>query len=37
VRAETVCTTYSQVIEWMSLQDPAVLEKFRAMPPAQIS
>jgi hypothetical protein len=37
VREETVCTTYSQVIEWMELQDPAVLDKFRGMPPAQVS
>lgn len=37
VREETVCTTYSQVVEWMRLQDPAVLDAFRHMPPAQVS
>jgi hypothetical protein len=37
VREETVCTTYSQVVEWMRLQDPKVLDRFRAMPPAQVS
>lgn len=37
VRDQTVCTTYSQVIKWMRLQDPKVLDRFRAMPPAQVS
>ncbi|GAB3446145.1 polysaccharide deacetylase family protein [Actinophytocola sediminis] len=37
VREETVCATYSQVVEWMSLQDPKVLDTFRAMPAAQVS
>lgn len=35
-RPETVCATYSEVIEWMGLQDPAVLAAFRAMPHAQV-
>ncbi|UVS77012.1 polysaccharide deacetylase [Actinokineospora sp. UTMC 2448] len=35
-RPETVCATYSEVIDWMALQDPAVLEAFRAMPHAQV-
>ena len=29
---DTVCATYSQVIQWMQLQDPAVLDAFRALP-----
>lgn len=33
---ETVCATYSEVIEWMRLQDPAVLEGLRRLPHAQI-
>ena len=37
VREETVCTTYSRVIEWMELQDQEVLDRFRAMPPAQVT
>ncbi|OLF11043.1 polysaccharide deacetylase [Actinophytocola xinjiangensis] len=36
-RDETVCATYSQVVEWMSLQDPAVLSRFQSMPAAQVS
>jgi hypothetical protein len=32
---ETVCATYSEVIAWMSLQDPTVLGSYRAIPPAQ--
>jgi hypothetical protein len=34
-RPETVCATYSEVIRWMELQDPAVLNAFRSMPPAR--
>ena len=37
VRENTVCTTYSQVIRWMKLQDPAVLDQFRSMRPAQVT
>lgn len=37
VRPQTVCATHSEVIEWMGVQDPAVLDAFRAMPHAQIS
>ena len=37
VREHTVCTTYSQVIKWMRLQDPEVLDTFRTMPHAQIT
>jgi hypothetical protein len=35
-RPETVCATYSEVIEWLRLQDPAVLDGFRALPKAQV-
>ena len=35
-KPETVCATYSEVIEWMQLQDPAVLDGFRALPKAQV-
>lgn len=31
-RPETVCATYSQVIEWMGLQDPAALAALAAQP-----
>jgi hypothetical protein len=37
VKANTVCATYSEVIDWMKLQDPAVLDTFRAKPHAQVS
>jgi hypothetical protein len=33
-RPETVCATYSEVIRWMQVQDPAVLDALRALPPA---
>ncbi len=33
----TVCATYSEVIEWLRLQDPAVLDGFHAQPKAQVS
>src|SRR5206468_1329430 len=36
-RTETVCATYSEVIEWLRLQDPAVLDGFRALPKVQVS
>ncbi|MHA6782534.1 polysaccharide deacetylase [Pseudonocardia saturnea] len=36
LRPETVCATYSAVVEWMDLQDPAVLDRWRAMPHAQV-
>jgi hypothetical protein len=32
---ETVCATYSEVIAWMNLQDPTVLDTYRAIRPAQ--
>lgn len=32
---ETVCATYTEVIQWMQLQDPAVLDQFRQLPPAR--
>lgn len=37
LRDQTICTTYSQVIEWMELQNPKTLNKFRTLPPAQPS
>ncbi|OLF15302.1 polysaccharide deacetylase family protein [Actinophytocola xanthii] len=37
VRDQTVCATYSQVVEWMELQDPEVLRRFRDLPAAQVS
>jgi len=37
VREHTVCATYSQVIRWMKLQDPKVLDTFRRMPHAQVT
>jgi hypothetical protein len=36
LRPETVCATYSAVGEWMDLQDPAVLDRWREMPHAQV-
>lgn len=32
VRPETACATYSEVIEWMGMQDPAVLAALAAQP-----
>lgn len=29
----TICATYSDVVEWMELQDPAILAQWQAMPP----
>ncbi|MGH8883531.1 MAG: polysaccharide deacetylase, partial [Stackebrandtia sp.] len=37
VRDQTVCATYSEVIEWMKLQDPAILDTYRNKPHAQVS
>lgn len=37
VRKETVCATYSEVIKWMRLQDPALLDTYRTKPHAQVS
>ncbi|MBW4719177.1 polysaccharide deacetylase [Saccharothrix obliqua] len=34
VRTDTVCATYTEVIQWMQLQDPAVLDQLRRMPSA---
>lgn len=34
VRPETVCATHTEVIQWMQLQDPALLEQLRRIPPA---
>jgi hypothetical protein len=34
-RPETVCATYSEVIEWMELQTPATLEALTKLPHAQ--
>jgi len=36
VAKDTVCATYSQVIEWMSLQDQTVMADLRAQPNAQV-
>jgi hypothetical protein len=36
VRPETVCATYTEVIDWLQLQDPAVLADLYAMPNAQV-
>ncbi|GAA1261082.1 polysaccharide deacetylase [Saccharothrix xinjiangensis] len=33
-RPETVCATYTEVIQWMQLQDPGLLAQLRRMPPA---
>jgi hypothetical protein len=33
-KPETVCATYTQVIQWLQLQDPAVLTSLRALPAA---
>jgi hypothetical protein len=33
---ETVCATHSDVSAWIDLQDPAVLDVWRSMPPAQV-
>jgi hypothetical protein len=32
---DTVCATYTEVIEWLRLQNPAVLAELRALPKAQ--
>ena len=36
VLPETVCATYSDVSAWIDMQDPAVLDVWRSMPPAQV-
>ncbi|WP_026425027.1 hypothetical protein [Actinokineospora inagensis] len=36
-KPDTVCATYSEVIEWLKLQDPAVLDSFRKLPNAQVA
>ncbi|SES11739.1 polysaccharide deacetylase [Actinokineospora terrae] len=36
-KPETVCATYSEVVEWLGMQDPAVLDAFRKLPNAQIA
>lgn len=36
VRPDTVCSTYSEVSAWMDLQDPEVLDAWRARPMAQV-
>ncbi|RZS36992.1 polysaccharide deacetylase [Herbihabitans rhizosphaerae] len=35
VKPDTVCATYSDVIQWMELQDPVVLDTYRKLPNAQ--
>jgi hypothetical protein len=37
VRPRTVCATYTEVITWMELQDPRVLDTYRTKPRAQVS
>jgi hypothetical protein len=37
VRPQTVCATYTEVITWMKMQDPAVLDTYRNKPHAQVS
>lgn len=37
VRPQTVCATYSEVIRWMKLQDPEILDTYRTKPHAQVS
>lgn len=32
VKADTACVTHAEVIEWMGLQDPAVMDALRALP-----
>jgi hypothetical protein len=34
-KPETICTTYSQVIKWMQVQSPEVLDALRRQPNAQ--
>ena len=35
VQKETVCATYTEVIQWMQLQDPQVLAQLRSFPAAR--
>lgn len=37
VKPDTVCATYSEVLRWMKLQDPAALDPYRTKPHAQVS
>jgi hypothetical protein len=37
VRPQTVCATYTEVITWMTMQDPGVLDTYRTKPHAQVS
>ncbi len=34
-KPDTKCATYSEVIQWMGMQDPNVLDQWRKMPRAQ--
>lgn len=34
---ETICATYSDVVAWMELQDPALLAEWQARPPVAVS
>lgn len=36
-KPDVVCGTYADVVEWLELQDPAVLKKWTAMPPVAVS
>ncbi|GAB3447573.1 polysaccharide deacetylase family protein [Actinophytocola sediminis] len=36
VAKDTVCATYTQVIDWMALQDPKVLKELSELPHAQV-
>jgi hypothetical protein len=36
VKPETVCATYSEVISWLQLQEPEVLQGFRTQPKTQV-
>jgi hypothetical protein len=33
-KPDTVCATYSEIIHWLQLQDPAVLDALRGLPVA---
>ncbi|MGW4487585.1 hypothetical protein ACWEOE_27520 [Amycolatopsis sp. NPDC004368] len=35
VKPDTICATYSEVIRWLQLRDPAELARLRQLPPAQ--
>ena len=36
-KPETVCATYNEVIKWLGMQDPAVLDQWAKKPAAQAS